>query len=91
MGLDFILAHICGRTSGRDFPARKVSEGAAIVLDSAFRVAFLGVLLRTDLVSDSYYHRILCAAYGQETLIEQDLPQNIERSQSGRPDQVVSE
>ena len=79
MGVDSLLASNCSRASGRDFPAREVWEGAAFVLDSTFRVAFLGGLCRVHLATAIDSHPILRTLDGGETLIEKWLPQNFAR------------
>lgn len=65
-----LLARNRSRASCRDFSAREVWEGAAFVLDSTFRVAFLGSLCRDHLATPIDSHPILGALDGGEALIE---------------------
>jgi hypothetical protein len=49
--MDSLLAYDSGRIPGCDFSAYEVSEGAAVVLDCAVWVAFLGSVCGARLAS----------------------------------------
>ncbi len=76
---------------GRDFLAREVSEGAAIVLNSAVRVAFLGGVCGARLASALDRQLVFHTLDGGEALIEECIPQNIARWQPNRRHKVVFE
>src|SRR5258708_5550524 len=80
-GLDSRLAHKCSRDPGCDLFAREVSEGAAIVLDSAVRVAFLGGVCGARLGAFTIDHFVPHNFDCGEALIEKCIPQNIARWQ----------
>jgi hypothetical protein len=79
VGLDSVLARNRSRDPDRDFLAREVSEGAAVVLDCSIRVAFLGGLCGAPLASPIIRRRVLRALDGGEALIEKCFPENIAR------------
>jgi hypothetical protein len=79
VGLDSRLARNRSRASGRDFPAREVSEGAAIVFDCSICVAFLGGLRGARLASTTARQFLLRTLDGEEALIEKCFPENIAR------------
>jgi len=91
VGLDHTLAHNCSRDSGCDFLAREVSEGAAVVLDTAVWMAFLERVCRARLapavVSQLDFRRL----DGEEALIEKCIPKNIARRQLNWRNEVVFE
>jgi len=64
------LADDCNRDSHCDLFAREVSEGAAVVLDSAVWLAFLGGLRRHCLGSATIRFRILRNTLGGEALMK---------------------
>jgi hypothetical protein len=80
VGLDSLLARVCGCVSERDLFAREVSEGAPVVFDCSIWVAFLGGLRGARLVSSGNRRRVLRTLDGEEALIEKCFPENIERS-----------
>jgi len=77
--LDSRLALNCGRRPRRDFPAREVSEGAAIIFNPEVWVAFLDGLCRARMASAAIRHRLLGTLDGREALIEKCFPKNIAR------------
>src|SRR5438270_2839372 len=82
MGLDSRFARICGRSAERDCVAREVSEGSAILFDSAVWLAFLGSVCRVHLDSAIIRHAVLRSSDGGEALIEKCFPENLARWQS---------
>jgi hypothetical protein len=91
MGLDSLLACICSRGSECDCLAREVSEGSAILFDSAVWLAFLGSVCRVHLDSSTSRHAVLRTSDGGEALIEKCFPENLAGWQLNWRDEVVSE
>jgi prolipoprotein diacylglyceryltransferase len=74
VGLDSLLAHNCSRDPGCDRLAREVSERAAIVLDFAVWLAFLGGVCGARLASFIIHHCVPHNLDSEEALIEQCIP-----------------
>jgi hypothetical protein len=91
MGLDSLLARICGRGAERDCVAREVSEGSAVLFDSAVWLAFLGSVYRVHLDSSTSRRAVLRTSDGGEALIEKCFPENLPCWQFNRRDEVVSQ
>ena len=91
VGVDSVLADTCGGDSNRDRLARKVSECATIVLDSAVGVAFLDGVCGSHLDSFNSRSFVLDKSDRGETLIEGCIPENIARWKFDWRHEVVSE
>src|SRR5215475_4878964 len=90
MGMDSVLANDCRRASYCNCVACKVSEGAALIVDSAVWMAFLDGV-RGPCLASGIARRGVLAWFEREAVIEERLSENIGRSQSSRRDQVVFE
>jgi hypothetical protein len=89
--VDSLLAGDRSRNPDRDFFTREVQEGAAIVFDSAARVAFLGGICGTPLAPATSRQLVLSTLDEGEALIEKCIPQNIACWQPNRRNEVVLE
>src|SRR5581483_3402511 len=89
VGLDPLLAHDSGCDPDCDHLAREISEGPAVVFNSALWVAFLGGLCRTPMASTPARQFLLINLDVEEALIEQSFPENIARWQHDRRDKMV--
>lgn len=89
--MDSVLARDCGGDSQRNHLTREIPEGAAVLFDSAVRLAFLGGLRRASMGSSANRLLVVRDSYGKEALIARCIPKDIARWQPHGRHEVVFE